>query len=90
MPTTYQREFRRNAVAVALRGDQTRTVVARRFGIYVSCLTRWLTIADRDGGSASAVPPAVPAVRRCWIRLGSVSCWVCPPFTSPAPMHPGR
>lgn len=50
MPTPYPNEFRRDVVAVARRGDQSRTEVARSFGISVSCLTRWLTIADRDDG----------------------------------------
>lgn len=54
MPTPYPKEFRRDVVAVARRGDQSRTEVARSFGISVSCLTRWLTIADRgDGLTAS-------------------------------------
>ena len=56
MPTPYPKEFRRDVVAVARQGDQSRAQVARSFGISESCLARWLRIADRDGGT-----PAAPA-----------------------------
>lgn len=55
MPTPYPKEFRRDVVAVARQGGQTRSQVARSFGISESCLTRWLSIADREDGA-----PAVP------------------------------
>ena len=50
MPTPYPPEFRRDVIAVARRGDQSRAQVARSFGISESCLARWLAIADRDEG----------------------------------------
>ncbi len=53
MPTPYPPEFRRDVIAVARRGDQSRAQVARSFGISESCLARWLAIADRDDGRPS-------------------------------------
>ena len=52
-------EFRRDVVAVARQGDQSRAQVARAFGISESCLARWLRIADREDGDDAA--PAKPA-----------------------------
>ncbi|HEX4016686.1 MAG TPA: transposase [Frankiaceae bacterium] len=52
MPTPFPKEFRRDVIAVARKGDQTRAQVARSFGISESCLTRWLKIADREDGLA--------------------------------------
>ena len=58
MPTPYPMEFRRDVIAVARQGDQSIAQVARSFGIWESCLSRWLPIADRRdrlaAGSASA------------------------------------
>jgi transposase len=51
VPTPYPKEFRRDVVAVARQGDQSRAQVARAFGISESCLARWLRIADRDDGA---------------------------------------
>ena len=48
MPTPYPKEFRRDVVAVARQGEQSRAQVARSFGISESCLARWLRIADRE------------------------------------------
>ena len=52
MPKAFPEEFRRDVVAVARRGEQSRAQVARSFGISESCLARWLKIADRDDGLA--------------------------------------
>ena len=52
MPTPYPKEFRRDVIAVARKGDQSVAQVARSFGISESCLARWLRIADRDDGKA--------------------------------------
>jgi transposase len=56
VPTPYPMEFRRDVVAVARQGDQSRAQVARAFGISESCLARWLRIADREDGNAPASP----------------------------------
>ena len=58
MPTPYPPEFRRDVIAVARRGDQSRAQVARSFGISESCLASWLAIADRDEGRPTTAPPA--------------------------------
>ena len=56
----YPDEFRRDVVAVARQGGQTRAKIASSFGISESCLGRWLRIADReDGKTASNSTPAV-------------------------------
>jgi transposase len=54
VPTPYPKEFRRDVVAVARQGDQSRAQVARAFGISESCLARWLRIADREDGNHPA------------------------------------
>jgi transposase len=58
MPTPYPKEFRRDVVAVARRGEQSRAQVARSFGISESCLARWLSIADREDGHVDSSTPA--------------------------------
>jgi transposase len=58
MPTPYPKEFRRDVVAVARRGEQTKAQVARSFGISESCLARWLSIADREDGQAGTAKPS--------------------------------
>jgi transposase-like protein len=39
MPTPYPIEFRRDVIAVARQGEQSKEQVARRFGISASCLS---------------------------------------------------
>jgi transposase-like protein len=59
MPTPYPIEFRRDVIAVARQGEQSKEQVARSFGISASCLARWLRIADREDQAAeSASAPA--------------------------------
>jgi transposase-like protein len=58
MPTPYPKEFRRDVIAVARRGDQSIAQVARSFGVSESCLNRWLRMADRDDGLVSRPPGA--------------------------------
>jgi transposase-like protein len=53
MPTPFPKEFRRDVIAVARKGDQTRAQVAKNFGISDSCLARWLQVADREDALAS-------------------------------------
>jgi transposase-like protein len=52
MPRPYPREFREDVIAVARRreGGVTLAQIARDFGISESCLTNWLTAADREDG----------------------------------------
>ena len=50
MPKPFPKEFRRDVIAVARKGDQSIAQVARTFGVSESCLARWLKIADREDG----------------------------------------
>jgi transposase len=52
MPTPYPPEFRRDVIAVARKGEQSREQIARSFGISASCLARWLRIADQHDALA--------------------------------------
>jgi transposase len=60
MPTPYPMEFRRDVIAVARQGEQSREQVARSFGISASCLARWLRIADREDQPTGTAPAAGP------------------------------
>ena len=63
MPTPYPPEFRRDVIAVARKGEQSREQIARSFGISASCLARWLRIADQQDALASrpSGSPTAPA-----------------------------
>ena len=52
MPKAYPKEFRDDVVRVAQQREEGVTVkqVAKDFGVSESCLTNWLTQADRDAG----------------------------------------
>jgi transposase len=52
VPTPYPKEFRRDVIAVARKGDQTIAQIARDFGVSESCIARWLKVADREDGLA--------------------------------------
>ena len=59
MPKPFPKEFRRDVIEVARKGDQSIAQVARSFGVSESCLARWLKVADReDGLSGVAVSSA--------------------------------
>jgi transposase len=71
MPTPYPIEFRRDVIAVARQGEQSKEQVARSFGISASCLARWLRIADREDQAvegASASPGGDLAVENRALR----------------------
>ncbi len=61
MPVAYPPEFRRDVIAVARRGEQSRAQVARSFGISESCLARWLSIADREDAGTTSRREAAPS-----------------------------
>jgi transposase len=50
MPKAFPREFRRDVVAVARKGEAPLSQIAKDFGISESCLHRWLKLADVDDG----------------------------------------
>ena len=55
MPPPYPREFREDVIRVARNREPGTTLktIAADFGISESCLTNWLTQADRDDGIRS-------------------------------------
>ena len=55
MPRPYPKEFRRDVVAVARRGDAPLRVIAADFGIAESCLRNWLHAADVEDGNGPGV-----------------------------------
>ena len=61
MPTPYPMEFRRDLIAVARQGEQSKEQVARSFGISASCLARWLRIADREDQLTASSNGSSPA-----------------------------
>jgi transposase-like protein len=56
MPKAYPKEFRQDVIAVARRGDQSMSQVARSFGVSESCLNRWLAIDARASGTSGSAP----------------------------------
>jgi transposase len=50
MPKAFPKEFRRDVVAVARKGEAPIMQIAKDFGISEACLHRWLKLADIDDG----------------------------------------
>ena len=50
VPKAFPKEFRRDVVAVARKGEAPVSRIAKDFGISESCLQRWLKIADVEDG----------------------------------------
>ena len=50
MPTPFPKEFRRDVVAVARKGETSIAQIARDFGVSESCIARWVKIAEREEG----------------------------------------
>ena len=59
VPKPYPQEFRDDVVRVARAREDGVTLkqVAKDFGISESCLTNWMTQADRDAGIRSGAGP---------------------------------
>ena len=51
MPAAYPEEFRRRAVDLVRESDESVSAVARRLGISVSGLRRWVAQAEIDEGA---------------------------------------
>ena len=58
VPKALPKEFRRDVVAVARKGEAPISRIAKDFGISESCLQRWLKIADVEDGLRLGVTPA--------------------------------
>ena len=55
MPAAYPEEFRRRAVDLVRESDESLSVVARRIGVSVSGLRRWVAQAEVDEGRKPGV-----------------------------------
>ena len=68
MPKAFPKEFRRDVIAVMRQGAWKRegslVQVAKDFGVSVTCLQRWLSIADVEDG----VRPGVTIAEAAEIR----------------------
>jgi transposase len=64
MPKALPKEFRRDVVAVARKGEAPISQVAKDFGISESCLHRWLQQADIEDGIRPGVTAAESAENR--------------------------
>jgi transposase len=64
MPKAFPREFRRDVVAVARKGEAPLSQIAKDFGISESCLHRWLKLADVDDGIRPGVTSSESAELR--------------------------
>jgi transposase len=58
VPKAFPKEFRRDVVAVARKGEAPISGIAKDFGISESCLQRWLKIADVEDGVKPGVTQA--------------------------------
>lgn len=68
MVKAYPEEFRRDAIAVARKGETSVRQVAKDFGVSESFLARWLRLADRDDGIGDAASPSMKAVEQAALR----------------------
>ena len=64
MPKPFPKEFRRDVVAVARKGESPISQVAKDFGVSESCLHRWMNQADIEDG----VRPGVTAAESAEVR----------------------
>ena len=64
MPKPFPREFRRDVVAVARKGEAPISQIAKDFGISESCLHRWMNLADIEDGVRPGVTVAESAENR--------------------------
>jgi transposase-like protein len=66
VPKPFPKEFRDDVVRVARAREPGQTVkqIATDFGISESCLTNWMTIADREEGVKPGASPAEVAELR--------------------------
>jgi transposase len=64
MPKAFPKEFRRDVVAVARKGEAPISQIAKDFGISESCLHRWLNLADVEDGVRPGVTSSESAELR--------------------------
>jgi transposase len=61
VPRPFPKEFRRDVVAVARKGESPISQVAKDFGVSESCLHRWMNLADIEDGVRPGVTVAEAA-----------------------------
>jgi transposase len=64
MPKAFPLEFRRDVVAVARKGEAPLSQIAKDFGIFESCLHRWLKLAGVGDGICPGVTSSESAELR--------------------------
>jgi transposase len=64
MPKAFPKEFRRDVIAVARKREAPLSQIAKDFGVSITCLQRWLSIADVEDG----VRPGVTIAEAAEIR----------------------
>ena len=64
MPKAFPLEFRRDVVAVARKGEAPLSQIAKDFGVWESCLHRWLSLADIQDGVRPGVTSSESAELR--------------------------
>lgn len=69
MPKPFPKEFRDDVVATALRRESSFAQIAKDFGISVSCVQRWVAIAD----SRSSIVDSV-GIGDLYVRLRRHRC----------------
>ena len=69
MPKSFPREFRGGVVRVARAWDSAIAQVAKDFGIFESCLHRWLAVDDVERGKRPGVTASESAELRERNRL---------------------
>ena len=61
MPKAFPMEFRRDVIAVARKREGSLVQVDKDFGVSITCLQRWLSIADVEDGVRGGVTIAEAA-----------------------------
>lgn len=64
MPTPYGAEFRQDVIDVARKGEAPLAQIAKDFGLSITTLKRWITIAERKESGTIATAGAESAEMR--------------------------
>ena len=64
MPKAYPQEFREDVVRIARLGELTYAQIARDFGIFETCVSKWVGKADVEDGKRPGITAAEAAELR--------------------------